>query len=636
MAGRADAPGGRGNAYGSLVGRFGCILMIVVNVLIVTGLVLLAHAAASVSTRPVDDPGLNAEVSLALNLTLAGFALDLLGISVLGLAHLLSALGLRSPSARSVAPLGIAAAVLAFAWAAVTQAWRSFFPPPGPETVRQILVSFDGGDFDIARYVSFGGSDVVTPAYLMITAAVLLLVVSVLSSGFLNRVAGSYRVARKFHLAHWPVLATVNLLSSVLLAVSLLGGGGQGGITSLGAIAGGGLKLLLVPTLGITVYLSVYRNFQDLRTAQSKFPRPAVALDRILAPISRPAPVAAAAAAVTTSFAAGPERTFLPQTAPAVAARAALNPRPEANPMAVRPAEPVSAGPRDVGDLTEAEAQSEVQRHEAAIRRVEDLYLSGQLEIGAYADLKRTRSARLALLRARLEPPKPAVPQPSVVLASPAPELRPPVLSSARTQELAPSTRSVNELTMEEISAEIARNQKAVAAVEEMLRGGEIDEELSRQVAAARRGRNLDLQSRYEELRFDLLTQSPMPRAEDPESKEVPDMSPEELPLPEELPPPEDATGQPPEEPLAAPTTGSIPPAPDLPATEVPPALPVPAPDALSPAVAPSSLPEKPRNRRRRAEPAPTTIDDADAKPRRRSRKKADAPAEGPPPETVK
>ena len=516
-------PGVASPALGTYVGRCGCIIMVIVNVLIISALVLLAHAASAIGGSPgvSQDPRLASEIQLGLGLMLSGFALDFVGIAVLGAGHVLAGASLtKALRGRVVAPgqlrlLGLAVAALCFIWVGLTYAWRGLFPAPDSNLVGDLLSAFEAGNYNVQGLMSFRAGGQSFAVALMVASAVVLLIGAVLSSYFLQRVAVLFRTPRKFHLTQWPVLAIINLASSVLLAVSI---GGSSAPSILGTIAGGGLKLLLVPTLGISVYLSVYRNFQELGGATTRFAMPAIPTDPtpqrpVIAP--QPAVVVARPQAFLTPVlrpaAVHAEPARAPTSAPSAASATVV-------PAIISPI-PREAAPRPVAELTEHEITAEIQRHEAAIRRVEDLYLSGQIRIDAYADFKALQKARLGELRQRLHPAS-AVPQPTLVFASPAPAEEPkpievpPTLPSGRSLDLAPSTRPLQDLTMDDISEEIARNQKAVAAVEEMVRAGEIDEDLGKQAVAARRGRTLDLQSRYEELRFDMLTAEPVPEEE--------------------------------------------------------------------------------------------------------------------------
>ena len=611
--------------------------MIIVNVLVLSALVLLAHAASAVggSPGPQDDPRLTSEIQLGLGLMLSGFALDFVGITILGVGHLMTGASLtKALTGRVVSPgqvrtLGLGVAMLCFLWAVLTYAWRGLFPAPDSDLVGRLLGAFEAGNYNVSRFVSFGSGEQSVIAALMVASAAVLLVAAVLSSYFLQRVAVPFRTARKFHLTQWPLLAIVNLASSALLAASL---GGTDAPSVLGAIAGGGLKLLLVPTLGITVYLSVYRNFQELSGATVRFDRPVVPA----APLAPTARVAAASP--------GPSPPVRPQPIVAAAPRPIVSanappspstPRPTPAPVsAVVPAlAPVDPAPRPVAELTDPQIAGEIQRHEAAIRHAEDLYLSGQIEVEAYADAKGSRKARLEELRRRLHR-TPAVPQPTLVIASPAPaeEIKPavsPTLPPARSLDLAPSTRPVKEMTMEQISEEIAGNQKAVATVEEMVRAEEIDPDVAKQVVATRRARTLELQTEYEELRFDMLTAEPVPEEPAPLLKEGTDATTEKPIL---LPP-----GEEPAAAEAQPTPSELA-EPEAPAAST----------TTSGPEAPIATPEPSSGRRRaRSEPAPTAAEaptsdgnapppakasaegKAEGRPRRSRRKRTEEPGNG-------
>ncbi|HKZ48347.1 MAG TPA: hypothetical protein VJ397_06100, partial [Thermoplasmata archaeon] len=210
-----------------------------------------------------------------------------------------------------------------------------------------------------------------------------------------------------------------------------------------------------------------------------------------------------------------------------------------------------AAGP-EAEELTLEQVRAEIRRNEQAIATVEDMYLSGELDIAMYADIKKTKMATIEELRGRearltapavpaeaeLEPPA-EVPEPEEIpeAAAPEEEAKPPV-------DFTPSTKPIEEMTMEEISEEIARNQEAVAAVEDMYMSGAIDRDIFEDVKRARRDRNMELSSRYQELRFDQLTSEPPAKAPEAE-KTTRDTAPA---LPEAGPKEEMPAAAPPEE----------------------------------------------------------------------------------------
>lgn len=453
---------------GPVVGRLGCLIMVVVNVLIVSGIVILAHAMTVLREDPI---AARPEISLGLSLLLSGFALDIFGIATLGTGHLLAALDLRArlpgthPRRPAIVVLGLLCGLLCFAWAGLTVVWRGFFLSPGSDLVEELINHLNDQDFNVAQYASrLGARPDSTGVWVMVGAAVVLLVAALLHAAFFAQLRKTVKVRRPFHLVHWPGLSVVNLVSNLLLAVAVIAGGGSG-VLALGTIAGGGLKLLLVPALSITVYLSVFRNFQDLSTAQRPgAPAPDPAADR------RPTPVTLASPAAVAVTALVEEPTRLP---------ANLDfeiPPPASDPVGV------AAAPRPVD----------------------------------------TAPSPLRVV---------ATPEPGPVQQTP-----PAPPTPTATGEFQPSSKPPDQLTMEEISTEIRRHKDAIQATEDLFIAGEIDRTMYENIKSQRRDWILDLQDRYEGLRFDQFTAKPFgPSAPPAGDADAPGL---EAPDPEGAPPP--------------------------------------------------------------------------------------------------
>jgi len=439
MAGGSQQPWSPGR-LGPIVGRLGCLLMVVVNVLIVSGIVILAHAMTVLREDPISA---RPEIGLGLSLLLSGFAMDVFGIATLGFGHVLTALDFRGrlpathPRRPAVFFLGLLCGLLAFAWAGLTLVWRGFFLVPGSDLVEELINRLNDQNFNVAQYASrLGASPDSAGVWVMVGAAVVLLIAAGLHAAFFAQLKRTVRVKRPFHLVHWPGLAVVNLISNLLLAAAVLTGGGSG-VLALGTIAGGGLKLLLVPALSITVYLSVFRNFQDLSTAQ------------------RPGP------AVSGTVAATPRGARIQAPPPAPVA-------------AVLPATPFTP---------------------TRLPHVADFEIPPPADpIGVTAT----------------PPAADAAPSPLRVFATPEPApAAPPVHTAAATPpagDFTPSTKPLDQLTMEEVSLEIRRHKDAIQATEDLFIAGEIDRTIYENIKAQRRDWILDLQDRYEGLRFDQFT----------------------------------------------------------------------------------------------------------------------------------